>query len=181
MAGNARKKGHYHAYATARMKQLEGVELASFQARAFALVVDFALASIVFVGALVALFIALNKIPIIARNDRHITIELDFFHNWYSIIYLVLFMGLTLYVGKGRTIGKRVMRIRVVSVAHPRLSLWHCLEQTLGYGASALELGFGFMQYFTHPNYQTVHDRIAETIVIRDMHTRRIERSSESL
>jgi uncharacterized RDD family membrane protein YckC len=36
----------------------------------------------------------------------------------------------------------------------------------LGYGASTLELGFGFIQYFIHPNRQTVHDRIAETIVI---------------
>lgn len=126
------------------MKQLEGVELASFQARATALVIDFALASIVFVGALVALFIALNKIPIIARNDRHITIELDFFHNWYSIIYLVLFMGLTLYVGKGRTIGKRVMRIRVVSVAHPRLSLWHCLDERLATVLLHSNLGLAF-------------------------------------
>lgn len=31
----------------------------------------------------------------------------------------------------------------------------------------SLEVGFGFLQYFTHPNRQTVHDRIAETIVIR--------------
>jgi hypothetical protein len=49
---------------------------------------------------------------------------------------------------------------------HDRLSLWHCVERALGYGASALELGFGFFQYFIHPNRQTVHDRIAETIVI---------------
>ena len=32
----------------------------------------------------------------------------------------------------------------------------------------SLEAGFGFLQYFTHPNRQTVHDRIAETVVIVD-------------
>jgi len=32
----------------------------------------------------------------------------------------------------------------------------------------SLEAGFGFLQYFTHPNRQTVHDRIAETIVVSD-------------
>jgi hypothetical protein len=31
---------------------------------------------------------------------------------------------------------------------------------------SASEAGFGFAQYFIHPNRQTVHDRIAETIVV---------------
>lgn len=31
---------------------------------------------------------------------------------------------------------------------------------------SRLEAGFGFLQYFTHPNHQTVHARIAETIVV---------------
>jgi uncharacterized RDD family membrane protein YckC len=29
-----------------------------------------------------------------------------------------------------------------------------------------LEFGFGFMQYFIHPNQRTVHDRIADTIVV---------------
>ncbi len=60
------------------------------------------------------------------------------------------------------------MRIRVVSIVHHDLSLWHCVERALGYGASALELGFGFLQYFIHPNRRTVHDRIAETIVVRE-------------
>jgi hypothetical protein len=48
------------------------------------------------------------------------------------------------------------------------MSLWHSFERALGYGASALEFGFGFVQYFIHPNRRTVHDRMAETIVIRD-------------
>jgi hypothetical protein len=55
----------------------------------------------------------------------------------------------------------------VVSLVHERLTLWHCMERTLGYSASSLEGGFGFLQYFKHPNCQTVHDRIAETIVVR--------------
>ena len=68
----------------------------------------------------------------------------------------------------GRTVGKRVMGLRVVSTAHERLTLWQCIERALGYGASALEGGFGFIQYFIHPNHRTVHDRIAETIVVTE-------------
>ncbi|HUE24899.1 MAG TPA: RDD family protein [Bryobacteraceae bacterium] len=62
--------------------------------------------------------------------------------------------------------GQRLLRIRVVSLVHRRMSLWHSVERALGYGASVLELGFGFLQYFIHPNRRTVHDRIAETIVV---------------
>jgi uncharacterized RDD family membrane protein YckC len=48
------------------------------------------------------------------------------------------------------------------------MTIWHSFERALGYGASVLEFGFGFIQYFIHPNRRTVHDRIAETIVIRE-------------
>jgi len=52
--------------------------------------------------------------------------------------------------------------------ASARKATFHLeLERALGYGAPALELGFGFLQYFIHPNHRTVHDRIAETIIIR--------------
>jgi len=54
-------------------------------------------------------------------------------------------------------------------LAHERLNLWHSIERALGYGASMLEFGFGFLQYFIHPNCQTVHDRIAETIVVSEL------------
>jgi len=101
-----------------------------------------------------------------AKGNVHL--ELNFFENWYSIVYLVLFFGLSMYIGNGKTIGKRLLHIRVVSLVHRRMSLWHSVERALGYGASALELGFGFLQYFIHPNRRTVHDRITETIVVRD-------------
>ena len=60
------------------------------------------------------------------------------------------------------------LRIRIVSRARPKITLWQAIERALGYGASALEFGFGFVQYFIHPNRRTVHDRMAETIVIRE-------------
>jgi uncharacterized RDD family membrane protein YckC len=95
-------------------------------------------------------------------------IDLKFdLHHWYSLIFIVLYCGLSTYWGNGRTLGKRLMRIRVVSLVHERMTLWHSFERALGYGASALEFGFGYLQYFTHPNRRTVHDRIAEMIVVR--------------
>jgi uncharacterized RDD family membrane protein YckC len=68
----------------------------------------------------------------------------------------------------GLTPGKRLLRIRIVSLAHPKITLWQAVERALGYGASMLEGGFGFLQYFIHHNRCCVHDRIAETIVIKE-------------
>lgn len=58
------------------------------------------------------------------------------------------------------------MSIRAVSLEHERLTPWQSVEQALGYAASMLELGLGFVQYFLERNRRTVHDRIAETTVV---------------
>jgi uncharacterized RDD family membrane protein YckC len=146
------------------MIELEGLELASFTARACAFGIDFLLAGALFMGAGVGLGTIATRLGV--KGNVHL--ELNLFENWYSIVYLVLFFGLSVYIGNGKTLGKWLLRIRVVSLLHHRMSLWHSVERALGYGASTLELGFGFLQYFIHPNRRTVHDRIAETIVIRD-------------
>jgi len=153
-----------------RMKALTGTKLASFRSRAVALLVDFLLAGLLFLSAFAVLILIIKNVPALQnwQANRHIEVELNFFHNWYSVLYLAIFFSLSLYWGHGRTLGKRLMRIRVISLQHDHLSLWHCIERALGYGASAAELGFGFIQYFIHPNHQTLHDRIAETIVVYD-------------
>jgi len=150
------------------MLELNGLELASFASRALAILIDFAIAAVLFLGGLMLSVKLANRYTSLGQDNRHINLELNFFENWYSIVYLVLFFGLSVYLGNGRTLGKRVMGIRVVSLVHHKMSLWHSIERALGYGASALEFGFGFVQYFIHPNRRTVHDRMAETIVIRD-------------
>jgi uncharacterized RDD family membrane protein YckC len=91
--------------------------------------------------------------------------SIDPFHGW-EILSLPLYFGLWTYFGHGQTLGKTLMKIRVISLVHEHLTLWHSIERSLGYGASILEGGFGFIPYSIHPNRQTVHDRIAETIVI---------------
>jgi uncharacterized RDD family membrane protein YckC len=161
-----RKPRLYCAHETERMKELDGAELASFRSRAIALTIDFAMAGALFM----VVMLGLGKLTDLAgwKSDRHIELELNFFHNWYSVAYLVLFFGVSFYLGNGQTLGKRLMGIRAVSLVHHRLSLWHSIERAFGYGASALEFGFGFLQYYIHPNRRAVHDRIAETIVIRE-------------
>lgn len=174
--GSSMRPATYDAHATERMQGLDGRELASFTARASAFVIDFAIAGLLFM-----LLFSLVGLPItralldagVLRPQGNVLLQVNFFQNWYSVVWLVLYFGLTTYFGHGRTPGKRLMRIRVVSLAHDHLGLWHSIERALGYGASALEFGFGFAQYFLHPNRRTVHDRIAETIVVTDRPGRR--------
>ncbi|MFT3957093.1 MAG: GNAT family N-acetyltransferase [Piscinibacter sp.] len=138
--------------------KLQGVQLASFRSRALAFLLD---------AALVVLLLALPSAWAMTQEWRTGPLTLSFeFGGLVSVVLAVSYFGLSTYLGKGRTIGKYVFGIRVVSLVHSHMSLWHCIERALGYAASSLEAGFGFFQFFTHPNQQTVHDRIAETIVV---------------
>jgi len=144
----------------ARQRSLEGTPLATFSRRAIAFVLDF------FIVALIVGASALPETLKAGAESGNFKMDIDPFHGW-ELLSLPLYFGLVTYFGRGQTIGKKLLGIRVVSIVHEHLNLWHSLERSLGYGASMLEGGFGFIQYFIHPNRQTVHDRIAETIVIR--------------
>jgi uncharacterized RDD family membrane protein YckC len=78
----------------------------------------------------------------------------------------ILYFALSFYFYNGQTIGKFLLRIRVLSLYHEHIGMWHCIERSLGYFASALEFGFGYIQAFWNPNRMTLHDKIGETIVV---------------
>jgi len=151
-----------------RIVALDGTPLASFRRRATAILVDFVL--------LLTLYAAVSLSSAFLQRGaegKAIVVEFNPFDGLWGLIAMVFYFGVLTYVGQGRTPGKRLMGIRVVSTSHERLSLWHSIERALGYAASALEGGFGFAQYFIHPNHRTVHDRIAETIVVDERTQRR--------
>ena len=153
----------YHPHATARMESLAGLPLASFAARATAFLIDMVLVLLAYIPVMwVIKWLAVGR-----RADAHIDINWDF-HELSNVVFVVLYFGLTLFLGNGRTLGKRILGIRVVSLVHERLTFWQSMERALGYGASVLEGGLGFVQYFTNPNHCCVHDRIAETIVVNE-------------
>jgi uncharacterized RDD family membrane protein YckC len=139
--------------------RLQGVRLASFRRRAAAFGVD--LVAVTLLLLLPGLWETLAQRP--AGGVLRLSFE---FGSLASVAVALAYFGLCTWLGHGATPGKKLMGIRVVSLVHSHLSLWHSVERTLGYAASSLEAGFGFAQYFTHPNRQTVHDRIAETIVV---------------
>ena len=131
----------YNSHATQRMAELEGTQLASFIRRALAFGADLAAASILFIPAAMALEPLARRLGWLGPG-QDIVFALNY--NWYSVAWILLYFGLGAYFGDGRTPGKRLLGIRVVSLSHHRLSLWHSLERALGYGTSVLEFGFGF-------------------------------------
>jgi uncharacterized RDD family membrane protein YckC len=163
----ARPLAVYKGHESARMAELDGVPLASFGARTLAFAIDMFIAATTFVvpaflGAIVAVKMGW------VRHDIKIKFDPLHHEDVPSILWYVIFIAASNFIGNGATIGKKLLKIRAVSLVHHRLSLWHSIERALGYGASALEAFFGFFQYFIDPNRQTVHDRIAKTIVISE-------------
>jgi uncharacterized RDD family membrane protein YckC len=147
------------------MRELEGTPLASFSRRAAAFFVD----TLVVVGLIVAVALPPALIMDHLHPDREIHIDIRPFgdhSNWYSILAFVAYFSIAVFLTNGRTIGKRVFGLRIVSTVHDRISLWHAVERALAYGVSAAEGGLGFLQYFTASDCRTTHDRIAETIVV---------------
>jgi uncharacterized RDD family membrane protein YckC len=151
----------FNPHETARLKELDGVKLASFPRRSTAFLID------LLISVLLSAILLFAYTFISGKFNTNNDIKVDFnFENWYSLIATVVYFGLSTYFGNGKTLGKKLLKIRVVSITHPQITFWQSIERALGYGASILECGFGFIQFFINPNRRTVHDRIAETIVI---------------
>jgi uncharacterized RDD family membrane protein YckC len=168
-----------HYYDTSKLmhsSQLEGLELAGFTRRIFALLIDlFVLIIIIYVFGTIfdyfglisfGLKIGISHDKTIINNGTHINAP-EYLKIIFRLLIPVLYFGLITCCTNGYTFGKRIFRIRIVSTNHKQLTLWHSIERSLGYYASSLEFGFGFLQYFIDYNRRTVHDRIAETIVIK--------------
>lgn len=146
------------------MQSLAGVPLAAFWQRAMAFVIDFAVVLAVFFPYQIA-----REYLAVKSFQQALQVELHFHpHDFEDLIWLVAYAGLFVWRSNGRTVGKRLMRIRVLSLRKPEITLWQAVERALGYGASTLEAGFGFVQFFIDFNRQCVHDRIAETIVVSE-------------
>lgn len=151
----------FNPHETARLKDLDGVKLASFPRRSSAFLID------LLISVILSSILLFAYTYIIGKFNSNDDIKIDFnFENWYSIAATVIYFGLSTYFGNGKTLGKKLLKIRVVSITHSQMTFWQSIERALGYGASILEAGFGFIQFFINPNRRTVHDRIAETIVV---------------
>lgn len=187
----------FSARETEWLQELDGIELAAFWPRAIAFCLDWIFISVLVslfgmlvFGALMGVLHLRGK-PLpdfqhfsLILGERKETVaekkigagsikvqkgeESEGEHIVTGVVLPILYFGILGWKGNGRTPGKRLMKIRVVSITHRHLSFWHSVERALGYGAAALEGGFGFVQFFTHPYRRCAQDRLAETIVVTE-------------
>lgn len=148
--------------------------LATIKRRSVAFLIDWIILILLYLGIII--LFSLFNMEISNVNVKGIfEVEMDMNNSpsWFITIMKflfgllpVLYFASLFYFWKGQTIGKYILRIKVLSLYHERIGLWHCIERSLGYFASALEFGFGYIQAFWNPNRMTLHDKIGETIVI---------------
>ena len=150
-------------------------ELATIPSRILAMLIDIVI--IVFIFYLIGKvfdWIGLGITNIKLINIFHIDIEaknmseakIQVFKTCLGFVPIIYF-AITTYITNGQSIGKKILGIKIISIYHHRFGLWSCIERSLGYVASTLELMIGFYQVIWNPNRMTLHDKIAETIVIK--------------
>lgn len=87
----------------------------------------------------------------------------------YSVIGISTFYHTFLLVWlEGHTLGKLFMGIKVVKLNSEKLGYYDSFDRHSGYAAALGSFGLGFLQIFTDKNRQSISDKIASTVVIRD-------------
>jgi len=150
--------------------------LAPLAKRTVAIIIDFIVLTFIFVALQIIIqLLGFDLKHIKVESLTHIDIESENISNTGKIIIKIIYVciptvyfTLTTYYLRGQTFGKKLLNIRVVSLYHHKIGFWHCIERSLGYVTSSLELGLGFIQAFWNSNRMTLHDKIAETIVVRN-------------
>lgn len=94
---------------------------------------------------------------------RGLVDELGFGFGWAT-----LYMTVILSWWKGRTVGKKLMGIRVVRLDGHPITWWTAFERAGGYAAGFATGLLGFAQVWWDANRQAIHDRIVGTVVVVD-------------
>ncbi len=94
---------------------------------------------------------------------RGIVDELGFGFGWAS-----LYLTVMLSWWKGQTVGKRIMKVRVLRLDGEPITWWTAFERAGGYAAGFATGLLGFAQVFWDANRQAIHDRIVGTVVVAE-------------
>ncbi|HEU4881435.1 MAG TPA: RDD family protein [Longimicrobium sp.] len=92
--------------------------------------------------------------------------ELGLGFGWTGLYFTAF---LTLW--RGQTPGKKLAGVRVVRLNGQPMTLWTSFERFGGYAAGLVTGLLGFAQVYWDRNRQMIHDKIVETVVVRDRAT----------
>ncbi|MGF7081755.1 RDD family protein [Mucilaginibacter sp. UYCu711] len=151
----------------AELRQLFGFQkqallqyFGSFDQRATAAVIDWFLVSTAcaVLAFIVTIFLS-NKIALIAVA--------------LSLLVIIPIVNLVYHIvmessAKQGTYGKQILKIRVCDMQGDRISTSHAAGRNFAKVLSVLTLGIGYLYCFFNKQQQCLHDRVAETLVIKD-------------
>jgi uncharacterized RDD family membrane protein YckC len=92
--------------------------------------------------------------------------ELGIGFGWTGLYFTAF---LTLW--RGQTPGKKLAGVRVVRLNGQPMTMWTSFERFGGYAAGLVTGLLGFAQVYWDRNRQMIHDKIVETVVVRDRGT----------
>lgn len=85
-----------------------------------------------------------------------------------TLMLLFLYICVVPLMLNGRTVGKVMFGLRIVSINEKPLTIRRLfIRNWLGYMASGFLMGAGFLWAFRHENQQTWHDLVANTVVVK--------------
>lgn len=99
----------------------------------------------------------------IVRSITGFLDELGLGFGWMGL-YFTAFLSLW----RGQTPGKKVLGVRVVRLNGQPMTLWTSFERFGGYAAGLVTGLLGFAQVYWDRNRQMIHDKIVETVVVRE-------------
>jgi uncharacterized RDD family membrane protein YckC len=150
-------------------------ENAGFVSRLVAFVIDIVIVSVaVFVitglGTLILHFFNLDTV--LAEPTPTDTNFIKIFRIIYNVILIIIYLLLIIayhpffwMLAEGRTPGKYLMGIQVVTQRGQRLRLGQCLKRFAGYWLSALVLFLGYLSVLIDDDRRSWHDKLAKTSV----------------
>jgi uncharacterized RDD family membrane protein YckC len=154
--------------------QYNELTLATIKKRFVAFLIDWMVLMIIYFFLIILFgFFNMNITKINVLSIFDVEIEMDNTPSYLITLLKILcgllpifYFAVSFYLWNGQSIGKYLLRIKLLSLHHEHLGFWHCFERSLGYFISALEFGFGYFQALLNPNRMALHDKIGETIVI---------------
>ncbi|RLC94819.1 MAG: RDD family protein [Chloroflexi bacterium] len=159
-----------------RGRQLITVEYAGFWVRLVAYLIDLVL--VLVIGLTLAALVNVYAGPAgdgtvvpVALSERSANTVTTLLNYGTSFVYLVSF-----WAWRGQTPGKMLMGLKVVRTDGTRIGWGRSALRYVGYNISVLAFFLGYLWVAVDPEKQGIHDKIADTYVVRLPHKRRITR-----
>lgn len=83
-----------------------------------------------------------------------------------TIGWVGIYFILSLALFQGRTVGKKLLGLKVVRLNNKPIGIWYSFERFGGYAAGVATGLLGFFQVYWDANRQGIHDKIASTVVV---------------